>query len=194
MQRRFWELALAGFAVASLGAGQTVTFAHDIAPMVYQHCASCHRPGESGPFPLLTYEEVKKHAPQIATVTQSRFMPPWLPQAGYGDFADENRLTPEQIRKFADWVAQGTPEGPEAASSRPRRNSPRAGSLGPPDLIVEAPQAFTVPAEGTDVYWNFVLTPADHPAALRQSRGGAARREAHRASFQPDHRPLRLGA
>ncbi len=158
MQRRFWELALAGFAVASLGAGQTVTFAHDIAPLVYQHCASCHRPGESGPFPLLTYEDVKKHAPQLAAVTQSRFMPPWLPQAGYGDFTDENRLTPEEIRKFADWLAQGTPEGPEAEVP-PAPKFTEGWQLGTPDLIVEAPEAFTVPAEGTDVYWNFVLTP-----------------------------------
>src|SRR5579863_10161237 len=69
-----------------------VTWSHDIAPLVYQHCASCHRPGEAGPFPLLTYAQVKARARMLATVTQSRFMPPWLPQPGYGDFADTNRL------------------------------------------------------------------------------------------------------
>lgn len=158
MPWKLWGLALAGLAVQSPAHAQTVTFAHDIAPLVYQHCASCHRPGESGPFPLLTYEDVKKHATQIAAVTQSHFMPPWLPQAGYGDFADENRLTPEEIRKFADWLKQGTPEGAEAEIP-PAPKFTEGWQLGTPDLIVEAPQAFTVPAEGTDVYWNFVLTP-----------------------------------
>lgn len=135
-----------------------VTFAHDIAPIVYGHCVSCHRPGESGPFSLLTYEDVKKHAAQIATVTHSRFMPPWLPEAGYGDFADENRLTPDQIRTIADWVQQGTPEGPEAEIP-PLPKLTEGWQLGEPDLIVEAPKTFTLQAEGTDVYWNFVLTP-----------------------------------
>jgi mono/diheme cytochrome c family protein len=136
-----------------------VTFGKDIAAIVYDHCASCHRPGESGPFPLLTYDDVKKHAAQIAKVTESRFMPPWLPQAGYGDFADENRLTPEQIRKIADWVAQGAPEGPESEIP-PAPKFAEGWQLGTPDLIVEAPQAFTLPADGTDVYWNFVLSPS----------------------------------
>ena len=80
------------FAQAQAPSAKALTFAHDIAPIVYDHCASCHRPGESGPFPLLTFDDVRKHARQIVTVTQSRYMPPWLPQAGYGDFIDENRL------------------------------------------------------------------------------------------------------
>ncbi len=151
-------LALGVLLFLPRGQAQSVTFAHDIAPIVYEHCASCHRPGESGPFPLLTYEDVKKHAAQIATVTKSRFMPPWLPEPGYGDFADENRLTPEQIRTIADWVAQGTPEGPESGIP-PTPKFTEGWQLGEPDLIVEAPKTFTLPAEGTDVYWNFVLTP-----------------------------------
>ncbi len=85
-------------------------------------------------------------------------MPPWLPEAGYGDFTDENRLTPEQIRKIADWVAQGTPEGPESEIPAPPKFT-EGWQLGEPDLIVEAPQTFTLPGEGTDVYWNFVLSP-----------------------------------
>ncbi len=172
MERTLWGLAalLLGpvCAAQSPGVAQApapavaqvpaLTFAHDIAPIVYEHCASCHRPGEAGPFPLLTFDDVKKHARQIVTVTQSRFMPPWLPQAGYGDFTDENRLTPEQIRKIADWVAQGTPEGVESEIPPPPQFT-SGWQLGPPDLIVEAPEAFTLQPDGTDVYHNFVLTP-----------------------------------
>jgi hypothetical protein len=64
-----------------------VTFNRDIAPIIYQNCASCHRPGESGPFPLLTYSEVKKHATQIVAVTHTHFMPPWLPEPGQGSYS-----------------------------------------------------------------------------------------------------------
>ena len=74
------------------------TFAHDIAPIVYEKCAPCHHPGEAAPFSLLTYEDVKKRAAQIATVTRSGLMPPWLPEHGYGDFADERRLTPNRSK------------------------------------------------------------------------------------------------
>ena len=139
-------------------AGAQVTFTHDIAPIVARYCAPCHRPGEAAPFPLLTYEDVKKRAAQIAAVTHSRYMPPWLPEHGYGDFADELRLTPEQIRTISDWVAEGAPEGPaQAASSQPSADDGQA--MGPPNLVIEAGSSFTAPASGPDVYWDFVFRP-----------------------------------
>ncbi|HEX3879427.1 MAG TPA: cytochrome c, partial [Bryobacteraceae bacterium] len=71
----------------------SLTYNQDIAPILEHACAPCHRSGESGPFPLLTYEEAAKRAPQIAAVTGRRYMPPWLPEHGYGSFADELRLS-----------------------------------------------------------------------------------------------------
>src|SRR5579872_3543385 len=105
-------LAGALFALAPAVAASSPDFAHDIAPLIYQKCASCHHPGGTGPFSLLSYDDVRKRASQISTVTHRRYMPPWLPEAGYGDFAGENRLTDAQIRTIADWVAAGAPEGP----------------------------------------------------------------------------------
>ena len=78
---------------------QQVTFNRDIAPIVFHYCAPCHRPGEAGPFPLLTYSEAKAHARQIAAVTATRFMPPWLPEPQPAKFADELRLSDEQIAR-----------------------------------------------------------------------------------------------
>ena len=75
-----------------------VTFYQNIAPIIYRECAPCHRPGESGPFPLLAYSDVKRRAAQIAEVTARRFMPPWLPQHGYGSFLEERRLTDAEIQ------------------------------------------------------------------------------------------------
>lgn len=136
-----------------------VTFGRDVAPIIYGSCAPCHRPGESGPFSLLSYEDVKKHAHQIVKVTESHIMPPWLPEAGYGDFAGARRLTDEQIRTIARWVEQGSELGPPAdVPASPQ--FPADWKLGPPDLLVEAPVPLDVPATGPEVYWNFLLKPS----------------------------------
>src|SRR6202142_4612118 len=84
-----------------------VTFSRDIAPIVFQSCAGCHRPGESGPFPLLTYDDVRKHARQIEIVTRTRFMPPWLPEPQVLKFAHEARLSDDQIATIRKWVDEG---------------------------------------------------------------------------------------
>src|ERR1035441_2493604 len=83
---------------------ETVTYAKQIGPVLLERCASCHRPGEAAPFPLLTYEDARKHAAQIVRVTELRFMPPWLPIPGHGDFAGAGRLSAEQIAWFASWL------------------------------------------------------------------------------------------
>ncbi len=70
-----------------------LTFNKDVAPIVFLHCASCHRRGEVAPFPLLTYQDVRKRATLIAAVLEKRVMPPWKPEPGYGDFRDARRLT-----------------------------------------------------------------------------------------------------
>src|SRR5215467_11279212 len=84
-----------------------VTFNRDIAPIIFHSCSSCHRPGEAAPFSLLTYSDVKKHARQIADVTQSHSMPPWLPDSQQLRFVDETRLADAEIQRIADWVEQG---------------------------------------------------------------------------------------
>jgi mono/diheme cytochrome c family protein len=87
------------------------TFSEDIAPIVFKNCAPCHRPGEAGPFPLLTYEDVKKKAKTIAAVTQARYMPPWPADPTYSHFLRERVLSEEQITLIKDWVANGVPAG-----------------------------------------------------------------------------------
>ena len=75
-----------------------ITFSETIAPIVYANCVTCHRPGEAAPFPLISYDDVKKRGTLIATVTESRFMPPWHAVHGYGEFVDERRLTDARDR------------------------------------------------------------------------------------------------
>jgi tetratricopeptide (TPR) repeat protein/mono/diheme cytochrome c family protein len=133
-----------------------VTFTKDIAPIVFKNCVSCHRPDQAAPFSLLNYADARKHARQIADVTARRYMPPWLPEPGYGDFAGERRLSAEELGLIQQWAAEGAIEGDPA--DLPPLPSLRDGwQLGPPDLVVKMPQPYTLPAEGKDVYRNFVL-------------------------------------
>lgn len=135
------------------------TYAHEIAPILYRSCASCHRPGESGPFSLLTYDDAKQYAPQIAAAVRTRSMPPWLPEHGYGDFANETRLTDDEIRLIVEWVKNGAPEG-LASETPPPPHFTEGWQLGPPDMVLDAARAYSVPASGPDVFWNFIFSPS----------------------------------
>lgn len=133
-----------------------VTFNRDIAPILFHSCAMCHRPGESGPFTLLTYKDAKSHARQLAAVTQSRFMPPWLPEPGDYNFVDDMRLSDAEVALIARWVEQGAPEG--ASEDLPMRPEFVEGwQMGRPDLIVKAEKPVLLPASGSDQYWNFIF-------------------------------------
>jgi Tfp pilus assembly protein PilF/mono/diheme cytochrome c family protein len=134
------------------------TFARDVAPILYQHCTSCHRPGESGPFPLVSYADAKKFAPEIAQAVRARSMPPWLPEQGFGDFANDARLTDAQIELIGAWVKGGALEGP-ASEAPPPPHFTEGWQLGPPDMTLEASRAHPVPASGPDIFWNFIFSP-----------------------------------
>ena len=135
---------------------RAVTFNKDVAPILYKHCAACHRASQPAPFSLLEYADARKHASDMAKVTKQRLMPPWLPEPGYGMFEDERRLTEEQIQVIQQWVADGSPEGdPSDAPARPRWVE--GWQLWKPDLVVSMPQPYELGAEGPDVYRNFVV-------------------------------------
>jgi mono/diheme cytochrome c family protein len=151
-------LALALAAPARAQSASPPTFAEDVAPILHRSCSTCHRPGESGPYPLLTYDDAKKYAPQIAAAASSRAMPPWLPAHGFGDFANETRLTDDEIRAIVEWAKNGAPRGP-SAETPPSLDFADGWQLGPPDMVLYASQAFNVPAQGLDIFWNFIFSP-----------------------------------
>jgi tetratricopeptide (TPR) repeat protein/mono/diheme cytochrome c family protein len=132
------------------------TFARDIAPVVYEKCAGCHRPGEAGPFPLLTYDDVRRRAQLIEVVTQSRYMPPWLPDPGHGDFEGVRSLSDEQIALISEWVAAGTPEG-DPSETPPLPEWTEGWQLGEPDLVIRMPEAYNLPADGPDIFRSFAI-------------------------------------
>jgi thiol-disulfide isomerase/thioredoxin len=147
-----------GGAAEPPAAGQpgTVTFSADIAPLVFNHCTTCHRPGQVAPFGLLSYSDTRKHAKTMLRVIKDRYMPPWQPAPGHGDFRGERRLSSSQIALFEKWVKTGMAEGdPKKTPASPTFAD--GWRLGKPDLVVKMDRPFAVPAEGADVYRNFVL-------------------------------------
>lgn len=134
----------------------TLTFNQDVAPIVFSHCAECHRPGQPAPFSLLTFQDVKKHAREIADVTARRFMPPWPPDREYSSLANARALDVEQLGILQQWLAEGAAEGKEKdLPPLPKFND--GWRLGQPDLVVQMPSTYTLAAEGKDVYRNFVV-------------------------------------
>ena len=133
-----------------------VTFNRDVAPILFRQCAVCHRPGQPGPFALLNFADAKKHAAEIVRVTARRYMPPWLPEPGYGNFAGERRLTGAQIDLLKRWVDQGTVEG-NPVDLPPLPKWEEGWHLGAPDLVVTLPESYQLSPEGADLYRNFVV-------------------------------------
>jgi hypothetical protein len=149
------HFAALGF-VAGLAAAQPPVFTRDVAPLLYKHCAMCHHPGAAAPFSLLSYQDARSHARQIVQATQSRRMPPWQPEPGYGEFSNDRRLAEKEIGTIAAWAAAGAPEGlPEDLPRVPEFAD--GWQLGKPDLILTMPRAFDVLAAGEETYRCFVL-------------------------------------
>jgi hypothetical protein len=137
------------------GATPPPTFARDIAPILYRQCISCHRSGEVAPFPLVSYADAAKRAPLIAQVTASRYMPPWKPAPGHGDFEGARSLTQAEIDTIGRWARDGAPRG--NAADLPPVPATRQTRLAHPDLVLQMPKPFPVPVDGPDLYRCFVI-------------------------------------
>src|SRR5581483_8535487 len=167
-----------------VAAGAAVTYAKDIAPLVAERCAICHHDGGSAPFPLVTYDEVKRHAAQIAAVTRTRFMPPWKADPDDGPFVGQHPLSRAEIAAIQKWVDNGAPEGDTTAPPL-QRTWTEGWQLGTPDLVVTIPQPFRLQADGTDVFRIFVIPlPIDRVRFVRglEFRPGNARVSTTRTS------------
>ena len=149
-------IAIALVLIPSLAPAQDVTFARDIAPVVFEACAPCHRPNGPGPFSLTSYDEVRRRATQIAQVTKSRFMPPWKVEPGVGHFAGQRQLTAREIDLIEKWTKDGVPEGdPKLLPPLPKLAD--GWLLGSPDLVVKPEAPFMLPAQQTDAFRIFAI-------------------------------------
>ena len=193
-------LALCNLASVELGACQSpepaapvaattadqVSFNQHIAPIIFEKCAGCHRPGQAGPFELLSYEDVAKRAKTIEAVIDSKYMPPWKPVNKEISYVGDRRLSDEEIQLFKGWVASGKPRGSGQGPSAPK--FPDGWALGAPDLVLQMNGRYVVPASGPDIYRSFVF-----PAQLDEDKWvraiefrPSARSSVHHALFFVD--------
>lgn len=150
---------------ASTNQAQTVTWAEDVAPIIYNHCTTCHRPGEIGPFPLTNYEETVNWASMINYVTEIRYMPPWKADPNYGaKYLSENYLSEDQIATIKSWVENGTPRGNQNLEP-PTPVFPTGSQVGTPDLVLSFAKTHIHPGNDYDEYRYFVL-----PTGLQQPK------------------------
>ena len=168
---------------------RTVTYNQDIAPILFENCATCHRPARQpaqtasnekldpndplciagAPFSLLDYASARAHADEIAQATLTRAMPPWLPEPGHGEFTNTRRLTDRQIALIQQWVQQGAQQGDPANAPKPP-SFPDGWQLGTPDLVVRSAEAYTLRAGKDEVFRTFVFpvpaSPTRHVRAI----------------------------
>jgi hypothetical protein len=128
---------------------EQVTFSEQIAPIIYKNCTTCHRPGEAGPFNLLTYKDAASRGKLMKFVTQSRFMPPWPADASYTHFIDEKVLTQEEINLIAEWVDSDCAIGDSTKVAQPPI-FPKGSQVGKPDLVIKLWKPYEIKGDGQD--------------------------------------------
>lgn len=139
-------------------ASPKVTYNRDIAPVLAANCVSCHKAGQVAPFTLTSYRDAAKRAELLADVTTSRYMPPWRAAPQVLRFADERHLSPGEIALFKAWADAGAPEGDKADAPVANAAVESPWKLGTPDLVIEMPTAFEIPASGPDIYRAFPIS------------------------------------
>lgn len=135
--------------------GAAATFYGEVLPILQARCQSCHRPGEVAPMSLLTYGDVRRWAPNIKRVVESRMMPPWTADSSVGvRFHNDRGLTETEIETLVSWIDAGVPEGDSAMAPVPREFVD--GWQIDPDEVLTVP-TFEIPATGTVEYTYYIL-------------------------------------
>jgi hypothetical protein len=137
-------------------ADRKVTFTKDVAPILQNRCQTCHRPGQIAPFTLMSYEDAVRQAAMIKEVTTQRRMPPWHADPRFGHFANDRRLTKEELQTLVAWVDGGKARGEDKDLPKPI-HWPEGWVHGQPDLIISMPEEFQVPADGVVPYQNWII-------------------------------------
>jgi hypothetical protein len=137
-----------------------VTFNKDVLPILQKNCQSCHRPGEVAPMSLLTFSDTRPWAKAIKAAVVSKKMPPWMAEASVNHYKNDRTLSAEDIATLSAWADNGSPEGD--AKDKPAALTFQDGWNLKPDIIVEMPKPFQLPASGT-INYKFVLVKTNFP-------------------------------
>jgi len=138
------------------GNKEEITFSKNVAPIFYANCAVCHRPNELAPMSLITYKDARPWARSIKDKVATREMPPWGADPHYGQFGNDKRLSQKDVDTIVAWVDQGAKEGnPKDLPKMPDFND--EWRIGKPDVVLTMQQPYTIAAEGSDEYLDFVI-------------------------------------
>ena len=153
------------------GSAGSVTYAREVSRIIQGNCQICHQPGQIGPMPLTSYQEVRRYARRIRDLVVSREMPPYHYDTDIGiqELQQDWRLSEEDIATVVAWVDGGAPEGDPADLPAPVEYPPLgewrlAAELGPPDHVIPS-AAWDVPATGQDLWWE-----PDVPSGITEER------------------------
>ena len=147
---RAFSIFLLALLAGTLAFAAAPTFNRDVLPVLQKNCQSCHRPGEIAPMSLLTYSDARPWAKSIKAAVVTRKMPPWFAEAAFGHFANDRTLSQADIDTLSAWADNGAPEGDSKD-----RLAPLAFQTGweiKPDVVIEMPNDFQIPATGTVEY------------------------------------------
>ena len=134
-----------------------VTFNKQVLPVLQKRCQDCHRPGEAAPMSLLTYQDARPWAKAMRQAVLTKKMPPWFADPQYGHFSNDRSLSQAEIDTLVAWVDGGAKEG-DPHDAPPPRQFVEGWNIGKPDLVLQMPNAFHVPASGT-VEYQYVIIP-----------------------------------
>src|SRR5205814_35461 len=135
----------------------TPAFYKDVSPILQQHCQQCHRPGQIGPMPLITYSQTRARAKSIAQMVRSKKMPPWFADSRVGHFANDPSLTDAEIQTITSWVDGKTPAG-DRHDAPPPRQWTEGWNIPKPDRVIQMPKPVAIPARG-DVEYTYEIVP-----------------------------------
>lgn len=138
----------------ALAADAPVTFNKDVLPVLQANCQTCHRPGEVAPMSLMSYAEARPYARAMKNAVVTGKMPPWFADKSVGHFKNDKTLSADAVRVLSAWADAGAPEG--NAKDKPAARTFQNGWNIKPDVVVEMPKAFELPAKGT-INYKFVV-------------------------------------
>jgi hypothetical protein len=151
-------LSLAALPFVATAAESKITFHKDIEPILQARCQVCHRPGEAAPMSLLNYTDARPWAKSIRQAVLTKKMPPWSAEESTVHFQNDRRLRAEEIDTLVKWVDAGAPEGNKKDAPAPLAFN-EGWAIGKPDIVLEMPTPYEVPATGT-IDYQWILIPA----------------------------------
>lgn len=178
-------LLSAAAAIAANTGGTQATFYKDVLPVLQRNCQNCHRPGEAGPMSFLTYESTRPWAKAIKAAVATKKMPPWYADPQHGKFSNDRTMSQADVTTLVSWVDGGAKAGNPKEAPAPM-NFVEGWAIGKPDVVLEMPNAFNVPASGT-IDYQYVLVPTnfteDRYVQFAEARPGDRERVHHIIAF-----------